>query len=211
MSTTVIRSIPQHGVQPGNGHPAGNANSNSANYLARSVALHLGGKREEALDELRRAIAAGQSSPEIYRAMGHIQFELADYAASAQSYRSLTRIKPQYTQGWFNLAVSLERQGDWETAAEAFHQVATLDAHHLDAQLGLAVCYLRLEDPRSALHIFDACLELEAAHPDALFGKAAALQSLGHSDEAAVLYQQILASNPESEESLSNLVLIGLG
>src|SRR5579871_5035349 len=103
MSTTVIRTAPPPLNFPaGNGNKGGNpgskSNGNPASYLARSVALHLGGKREEALDELRRAIAAGQSSPEIYRAMGHIQFELGDYAASVQSYRTLTRLKPQYVQ-----------------------------------------------------------------------------------------------------------------
>ena len=36
------------------------------------------------------------------------------------------------------------------------------------------------------------------------------VQSLGHPDEASALYQQILERDPESEESLSNLVLIGM-
>ena len=44
--------------------------------LARAVALHLAGKREEALDQLQRAASANQGSAEIYRAMGHIEFEL---------------------------------------------------------------------------------------------------------------------------------------
>src|SRR5579862_7449651 len=43
-----------------------------ANPLARAVALHLAGKREEALKQLQGAVSSGQASAEIYRAMGHI-------------------------------------------------------------------------------------------------------------------------------------------
>jgi tetratricopeptide (TPR) repeat protein len=71
--------------------------------LARAVTLHLAGKREEALKQLERAVDSGEASPELYRAMGHIQFELEAFADAADSYRSLTELKPQYAKGWFNL------------------------------------------------------------------------------------------------------------
>jgi tetratricopeptide (TPR) repeat protein len=178
--------------------------------LARAVALHLSGKREEALEQLQRAAAGGQASAEIYRAMGHIEFELGRFEASAKSYRALLRLKPQFAMGWLNLAVCLERSSAWDQAAEAFHKASTLDAANLEAHMGLALCYLRLEDPQSALRGFEHCLELAPDHADGLFGKAAALQSLGQLEEAAKLYDLILQRDPESEEPLSNLVLIGM-
>ena len=178
--------------------------------LARAVALHLAGKREEALDQLQRAASANQGSAEIFRAMGHIEFELERYDDAAKSYRALTRLKPQYAQGWFNLAVCLERSGGWDKAAEAFHNASTLDPANPDAHLGLAVCYMRLEDPKSALRGFERCLELAPDHEDAVFGKGTALQALGSMDEAGKIYAGLLERNPESEEPLSNLILIGM-
>src|SRR4051794_27480348 len=179
-------------------------------YLARAVALHLAGKREDALKQLQRAISANEASPEIYRAMGHIQFEMGDYNEAIKTYRLLTQLKPQYAMGWFNLAVSMERLSSWESASEAFHKAAHLDPKHRDSHLGLGVCHLRLEDPKSALYSFERCLELAPDLEEALFGKAAAMQALGHADEASAIYENILARNPDSEESLSNLVLIGM-
>ncbi len=178
--------------------------------LARAVSLHLAGKPDEALKHLQRA-STTDGSPEMFRAMGHIQFELGDFQEASLSYRALVKLKPQYAMGWFNLAVCLERLGSWDDSSEAFHKAATLDVKNVDAHLGLGVCHLRLEDPKSALFSFERCLELSPGYEDALFGKAAALQSLGHAPEASQLYQQILERNPESEESLANLVLIGLG
>ena len=164
--------------------------------LARAVSLHLAGRPDEALKHLQRA-AATEGSPEIYRAMGHIQFELGEFQEAGGSYRTLVKLKPQYAMGWFNLAVCLERLGAWDDASEAFHKASTLDANHMDAHLGLGVCHLRLEDPKSALFSFERCLELSPGHEDALFGKAAALQSLGHApDREGSDIQSSPQSNP---------------
>src|SRR5581483_9471855 len=185
MSTMAVKTVPI-AVARQQEAPAG-----GGDFLARAVALHLAGKREEALKQLQRAIGAGDSSPEIHRAMGHIQFEMGDYKEAAKTYRLLVQAKPQYAMGWFNLAVSLERLSAWEEASEAFHKAATLDPKHRDAHLGLGVCHLRLEDPKSALYSFERCLERLPEHEDAAFGKAAALQALGHSDDAALIYEKI--------------------
>src|SRR6266700_6384940 len=84
---------------------AGDKTAGSQSHLARAVTLHLAGRREEALKQLQRAIAANEASAEIYRAMGHIHFELGAFDEAAKSYRTLVQIKPQYAMGWFNLAV----------------------------------------------------------------------------------------------------------
>src|SRR6476646_5019729 len=102
------------------------SDSGKGDYLARAVALHLAGNREDALKELHRALAANVASPEIYRAMGHIQFEMGDYQEAVKTYRRLTQLKPQYGMGWFNLAVSAERMSGWDEAAKAFEKATEL-------------------------------------------------------------------------------------
>ena len=75
---------------------AGDKTAGSQSHLARAVTLHLAGRREEALKQLQRAIAANEASAEIYRAMGHIQFELGSFDEAAKSYRILVQVKPQF-------------------------------------------------------------------------------------------------------------------
>ena len=58
-----------------------------AAFLARAVSLHLAGKRDEALQQLQRAIQSGEASPEIHRAMGHILFEQGKHEEAAAAYR----------------------------------------------------------------------------------------------------------------------------
>src|SRR5262249_13683709 len=114
--STAIKVVPPPQPQPRAAEAGG------GDYLARAVSLHLAGRREEALKQLQRAVSSSAGSPEIYRAMAHIQFEVGDYQEAAKSYRLLTQSKPQYAMGWFNLAVCLERMGDWDSASQAFHQ-----------------------------------------------------------------------------------------
>src|SRR6516162_5386071 len=115
-SPSKLQSLRPHEVE------AGERTAGSQSHLARAVTLHLAGRREEALKQLQRAIAANEASAEIYRAMGHIQFELGSFEEAAKSYRTLVQMKPQYAMGWFNLAVCLERNGSWEDASQAFHR-----------------------------------------------------------------------------------------
>ena len=53
-------------------------------------------------------------------------------------------------------------------------------------------------------------MTLDPEQETAFFGKAVALQTLNRLDEAAQLYHQVLARNPNSEEALTNLITIGL-
>ena len=57
--------------------------------LARSVALHLEGKRKEALREINTAIENGEESAEILAAKGHIQFELEQFDDAVKTYEKL--------------------------------------------------------------------------------------------------------------------------
>src|SRR5450755_4841862 len=102
MSTTAMRTPAKIQTLRAHEIDGGEKGAGSQSHLARAVTLHLAGKREEALKQLQRAIAANEVSAEIYRAMGHIQFELNSFEDAAKSYRILVQVKPQYAMGCFN-------------------------------------------------------------------------------------------------------------
>jgi len=115
-------------------------------YLARAVALHLAGQREEALKQLQRAVAANEKSAEIYRAMGHIQFELGNFQESAKSYRTLAQLKPS-TPWAGSIWRSRWNAATLGTTLRGLSQGMHARSQALEAQLGLGVCHLRMEDP----------------------------------------------------------------
>src|ERR1051325_1459865 len=74
--------------------------------LSKAVSLHLEGKLDEAMRELRRTIEAGERHPALYSALGHVQYEVQEYAEAVNSYAQLLELEPAHRTGYFNMAVS---------------------------------------------------------------------------------------------------------
>ena len=91
-------------------------------FLARAVALHLEGKRQEALQELQNAVQAGEDSPEVHSAKGHLLYELNRFEEAADSYLRLLELVPNHPTANFNLAICLEKLGKWNDAGSSFQR-----------------------------------------------------------------------------------------
>ena len=63
--------------------------------LSKAVSLHLEGKLEGAARLLSKAIDDGERDIGLYAALGHIQYEMHDYEAAAQTYAALCEIDPK--------------------------------------------------------------------------------------------------------------------
>jgi len=162
--------------------------------LATAVSLHLEGKAEEALKELRRAVERGENKPAIFSAMGHILYELQRYQEGVEAYAQLVELEPHHRSGYFKLAVCLEKLGRWDEAASNFRKALQIAPGNSEAQLGLGICLLHLENSEQALEAFDQHLSQQPEQPEVLFGKAVALQQAGRLQEAADLYGKLLSA-----------------
>src|SRR3974377_19395 len=74
--------------------------------LSKAVSLHLEGKLDDAMRELRRTIDAGERHPALFSALGHVQYEVKEYAEAVSSYAQLLELEPAHRTGHFNMAVS---------------------------------------------------------------------------------------------------------
>src|SRR5438128_272583 len=126
--------------------------------LARAVAMHLEGKRQEALVELNQAIQAGEESTEVHSAKGHLLYELNQYEEAVRSYQRLLELVPNHPTANFNLAICLEKLARWQEAADSFQRAMVNDPDRADTRLGLGICQLHLEKPEPALEQFDRVL-----------------------------------------------------
>src|ERR1700679_4152196 len=139
--------------------------------LAKAVALHLEGKRKEALRELNSAIENGEETAEVFAAKGHVQFELEQYADALKTYERLLAVAPRHPTANFNLGICYEKLGRWPEASDAFSKALETDPQREEAQLGLGICLLHQEKPEPAIACFDKVLAREAEHEIALFGQ----------------------------------------
>lgn len=176
------------------------------NQMEAAQALHSVGHHQEALDVLT---GPGENLSDFYTLRGDIQFALNRFEEAAGSYFTCATLDPDAgnLHAQYKLGVCLHHLGRWVEAALAFQKVLELDPLHDEVRLGLGACLLHLNRPEEALANFDRCWS-SAARLRVLFGKAVALQLLGRHLEAVAAYQHILASDPKSEEALSNLIAL---
>jgi tetratricopeptide (TPR) repeat protein len=176
------------------------------NQLEAALTLHSAGRYQEALEVLT---TPGENLPDFYTLRGDIQFALARFEEAAGSYFTSATLEPppQNAYAQYRLGICMHHLGRWVEAGQAFQKVLEVDPHRDDVRLGLGACLLHLNRPEEALANFDRCWS-DAARVRVLFGKAVALQLLGRHHEAEGAYQRLLASDPKSEEALSNLIAL---
>jgi protein O-GlcNAc transferase len=119
------------------------------------------------------------------------------------SHFSAVIANPENAAAHINLAIWLQRAERWDAAAEAFQRALWLEPQREIARIGMGACLLKLNRIEDALEVFN---QADDAPGPALFGKAVALQLLGRFDQAESAYEILLESEPNSEETLANLI-----
>src|SRR5215468_3137047 len=96
--------------------------------LSKAVGLHLEGKLESAARLLAKAIEDGEHDLGLYSALGHIQYEMRDYAAAANTYAQLAAADPRHRTAQFNAGVCFGNLRQWSEAADSFMLAISADA-----------------------------------------------------------------------------------
>jgi Flp pilus assembly protein TadD len=197
--------------------------------LARAAALHLTGKREEALAEIEGAIAAGDSHEGLIRAKEQLSQELtaADnpqpalaaevetafaesrYEDAATHCAKLAEAAPERPEPWFNLAIASEKTGRIDEAADAYRQAARRDPKLAAPLVNLGALLQKHSEFEEARACYQRALKIEPDHAGALYNLAMMLEPK-NPKEAEALLSQSLAQAPESEQAWFRLGLLQL-
>jgi len=127
----------------------------------------------------------------------------AEWMDAAVGHFTTVVANPENASAHLNLAIWLQREEQWDQAAQAYARSLCIDPMLEAARIGLGACLLKLDRIEDALEVFQQC---DDSTGPASFGKAVALQLLGRFDEAAGVYDVLLGSEPNSPETLANLI-----
>jgi tetratricopeptide (TPR) repeat protein len=170
-----------------------------------AIALRAAGNLEEAWRALANPC---EYNAYLYTLRGEVEFELGRFQDAALSYFAVVQSEPDDADAHYNLALALQRSDRWDASCQAFARVLALDPSRDAARLGLGASLLYLSRLDEALGVFYQC-STASARP-AAFGKAVALQLLHRFGEAEAAYEELLSSDPDSEEALSNLIALSI-
>jgi tetratricopeptide (TPR) repeat protein len=119
--------------------------------IGRRIALIWSESRRDGIDEV---MAQGQN----FMTQGNLHLALGNFT-------SVTKIAPDFAEGWNKRATALYKMGELEAAARNVGQVLALEPRHFLALAGLGVIYLRTGHLEDALYTFEIALMINPHLP----------------------------------------------
>jgi Flp pilus assembly protein TadD len=159
------------------------------------------GRRKEAEKLLKSLAGDAEGANEIglaFAGQGKI-----DEAASA--FLEAIRLRPDFPEAHYNLAVALGRLGRKEEAIPHFREALRIPPRDADACNRIGVSLMRLGRTAEAVSRFREALRLSPGHAEARFNLAVSLERSGRRAEAIGLYREILRDAPGDRDARERL------
>jgi Flp pilus assembly protein TadD len=114
--------------------------------IGRQIARIWGESGNDGIDEVVRQ---GKQ----FMDQGKLQLALDNFTA-------VTRLEPEFAEGWNKRAAVLYRMGEFDAAAKSVRQALALEPRHFLALAGLGVIHMRMGKLKEALQAFDVALQI---------------------------------------------------
>lgn len=140
----------------------------------------------------------------------HELFEAGRLDEAEVELRAALACQPDQGEWHFNLGLTLEAAGRFESAIEAFESSWSLQSGDANSALMIGSCLMQLEDPAGALIWVDRAIEANPRDIEPIVYRVEALSRLGRHDEAEVAFylgQQIDADRADLYVALADSLL----
>lgn len=120
------------------------------------------------IDEIRALWAhSGSDTISLLMDRGAAAEAAGDADIAIRMYDHVTRLDPEFAEGWLAAGRMAARVEDWAYALETLNTALTLEPRRYDAYLTLGRVLERAEETRAALEAYEAALAIYPAHEDA--------------------------------------------
>jgi predicted O-linked N-acetylglucosamine transferase (SPINDLY family) len=124
------------------------------------------GRKEAALDFLRRATVLAPAAPDGHYNLGVVLAELSRHDEAVFSFRQATTLKPDFAEAFANMGISLRAKNQLPAAAEALSRAISLRPDFAEALNNLAIV-LRLQNKLDeAIHAYRRAAALRPESAD---------------------------------------------
>lgn len=138
--------------------------------------------------------------------MGNIYMnDRGDYPKAIEAYQKAIQARPDYSDAWTNLGVSLQYLKQYRLAIDALLQAVRLNPNHVEAHNNLGVGYEKIEKTDSALYHYQIALSLNPGKVELYNNVGYALDKTGKMDSAIYYYQKALEIKSDYAVAMVNL------
>lgn len=168
---------------------------------------------DEAIGQIRRALALDAESMASYQLLAQIYYQTAEADRSKLKLAQLVcdeakKIRDDYAPIYNTLGLIKLRSKDVTGALTEFRKAASIDPSLTEAQLNIAAISLSARSYKQAEDAFQAVLKKQPQHLDATIGMGVALRGQRKPDEAESWYNKALQIDPKSCGVFYNLGLL---
>lgn len=113
-------------------------------YYGKGLVLDRDGKKEEAVENLKRAVQLRPVDSDILRDLGKAYFHMGDYAIALKTLKGALAFSPKDPEGWFLLGRAQMEMGNLQGALESFKTLVNTAPDYLPGTYYLGEVYGKL-------------------------------------------------------------------
>lgn len=162
------------------------------------VLAHLRGHGDAALEKIRQAIAIAPDQPGPWNNLGNVLVELQRFDEATTAYEECLALQPDFADALNNLATIYRRRGEHSQSEALCRRVLALQPELAQAWYNLSLTLLEQGRVEEGLLANSRAIVLWPRHLQARNAVPRALVHLGRLDEAARLYREWLAADPDN-------------
>ena len=170
-----------------------------------AACLHELGRSEEALEYVRRSIAADASNATYLNTYGVLLRKLKRIEEAVRSYERVMALQPDFPDVYYNCGNALNELKRTEEAVARFERCLQLKPDHYSAHHNLANCLRDLKRIDEALAHYSRSAEIEHHNPDMHCNWGLALQLKEYWDKAISQFQIAIEQKSDHAPSHINL------
>jgi tetratricopeptide (TPR) repeat protein len=164
------------------------------------------GRPDEAVRWFQQAIAISAGIAEFHHHLGVALQALGQHSEAIEAYGRAIEISPQFRDPYLPLAVLLLRRGEKGPGIECLRRAYEVCPERAWGRLQLARVHIETGDLDEAERCLRPLTQLEESSVEARVLLGNVLQRLGRFEEACILFEEVLAAEPEREEAALGLI-----
>jgi tetratricopeptide (TPR) repeat protein len=162
-----------------------------------------------AIHILRDAASRFPAEHDLQVALGLALGQHGDFEEAIEVWRQALTLRLDWPQSLANLGLSLIEVGRPQESIAQIQRAIALRPEDYEYHKVLAAAYWALRDASAARDAWLRALELAPGDPDCLLGLGTCAATLGHFEDAAALYRQVLSRQPANTQATLALLEIG--
>jgi tetratricopeptide (TPR) repeat protein len=172
--------------------------------LQTLIKLHGQGQYQRVLNEASKLLVGFPKSVNLYNIIGVTSKDLGKLDEAISAYTKALSIKPDFADGYYNMANAFQSQGKLDEAIEAYTKALSIKPDYAEAYSNMAVIFKDQDRLDEAIEAFNKAISIKPDYAEAFYNMGLALKYQGKLEEAISAYTKALSIKPDFAEAYNS-------